>query len=79
MKSHTKTSSPPRSATPDDIILVAHMVRRMRAGGDLRRSMVRRIRSAIQNGEYENPLKLEIAAERFAGDLTLPRQQSADG
>jgi hypothetical protein len=64
-----KPSSPRARVTPDDVILVAQMVQRMRVGADLRRSMIRRMREAIRNQEYENPLKLDIAADRVADVL----------
>lgn len=74
-----KSSSIRAPLTPDDVMLVARMVQRIRAGGDLRRLMIRRVRSAIRSGEYENSLKVEIAAGRVVEELSLPEKQNANG
>jgi hypothetical protein len=41
------------------------MLARLRAGGDLRRAKVRRLRRAIRSRTYENDLKLAVALERL--------------
>lgn len=75
---HPKPTSACRDVSSDDIILVAQMVQRLRAGGDLRRSMIRHVRRAIRTGDYENPLKLDVAADRVVRELTLPEKHNAD-
>lgn len=67
------------TATADDLALVAVMMQRLRAGADLRRAKVRRIRSAIHACEYENALKLDIAAERVVDDVRIGRLERAPG
>ncbi|HEY2585942.1 MAG TPA: hypothetical protein VGI81_09285 [Tepidisphaeraceae bacterium] len=57
------------SVAPEDRALVASMLRRLQAGEDLREAMVRRVRRAIAAQDYENPLKLEITADRMAEAL----------
>ena len=41
------------------------MLERLRAGKDVRRTRVRRIRSSLREHEYLNELKLEVAAEKL--------------
>lgn len=57
------------SVTPADRALAASMLQRLRAGEDLREAMIRRVRRAIAAQDYENPLKLEIAADRMTDEL----------
>lgn len=57
------------SATPDDLALVAALLEQLKAGVDVRQEKIRRIRSAIRAWDYENPLKLEIAAERVVEEI----------
>ena len=52
-----------------DKALAARLLNRLRAGGDLRRTKVRRIKSALRREEYVNALKLDVAADRLAGEL----------
>ena len=48
---------------------MASMLRRLNAGEDLRKRMIRRVRRAITAQDYENPLKLQVAAERLEAEL----------
>ena len=41
----------------------------LRAGADVRRGKVRRVRGAVRAQAYENPLKLQVAVERLSDDL----------
>jgi anti-sigma28 factor (negative regulator of flagellin synthesis) len=44
-------------------------MRYLKAGGDVRADRVRRVKRAIEAGEYENDLKLNIAIDRMIGSL----------
>ena len=57
------------SATAEARALVAGMLRRLQAGDDVRKTMIRRLRRAIAARDYENPLKLGVAADRMAEEL----------
>lgn len=57
------------AATPGDLAMAEAMLQRLKAGDDLRESKVRRVRHAIDSQEYENPLKLDVAADRMADEL----------
>lgn len=50
--------------SPGDLALVSAMLRRLKAGADMRSAKVKRIKASIRSQEYENPLKLDIAVER---------------
>jgi hypothetical protein len=67
------------TATPGDLAFVAALLHRLRAGEDLRGEKVRRLRKSIRANDYENPLKLEIAAERVVDDVRIGRLQRATG
>lgn len=41
----------------------------LRAGQDVRRRKVRRLRAAVRVRAYENPLKFQIALDRLIGEL----------
>ena len=53
-------------------ILAQRMLRTLRAGSDVRRNKVRRLRAAIRAMAYENPLKVEVALDRLSSDLRPP-------
>lgn len=61
--------SPRSSATPGDLALVALLLRQLKGGADLRQEKIRRIRRAIRFHDYENSLKLDIAAERMVEEI----------
>lgn len=69
-----QSNSARRSATPGDLALLASLMQRLRAGDDLRHQKIRRIRSAIRAKDYENPLKLEIAAERLVEEIETEKR-----
>ena len=56
-------------AAPTEKALVVRLLKSLRAGRDLRRQKVRRVKSALRRQEYVNALKLEVAADRLAGEL----------
>jgi hypothetical protein len=41
------------------------MMQRLKAGRDVRKSKVRKIRASIRAGSYENNLKLSVALDRM--------------
>jgi hypothetical protein len=57
------------SAAPEERALVASMLRRLQTGRDVRQAKVRRLRRAIAAEVYENPLKLDVAADRMAEEV----------
>lgn len=57
------------TATPGDLAFVATLLGRLRGGDDMRRDKVRRLRKSIRAQDYENFLKLDIAAERVVAEL----------
>ena len=71
MKRDRKTTSrtQPRRARQDHALL-GDMLARLKAGADLRRAKVRRVRAAVRDQSYVNLLKLEVAAQRLADDMT---------
>ena len=50
--------------------MIESMLARLRAGLDLRKPKVRRVRAALRDQSYVNLLKLDVAAQRLADDLT---------
>jgi hypothetical protein len=62
----------PSEAPPsvDDLALAERMLAALRSGSDVRRRKVRRVRAAVRALAYENPLKLHVALDRVAGELT---------
>ena len=55
--------------SPQDLALARAMLDRLKAGKDLRVSKIRRLKTAIRSDEYENSLKVEVAAERVADEI----------
>jgi len=43
----------------------------LKAGADTRTSKVKRIRQSVRSRSYENELKLSVAMERMAQDLSV--------
>jgi len=54
----------------EEKVLVQQFLDALRAGADFRDRKVRRLRAAIRAGAFENQLKIEIATDRLAADLT---------
>ncbi|HSU67956.1 MAG TPA: hypothetical protein VLJ39_13860 [Tepidisphaeraceae bacterium] len=60
-----RESHPDQCPAPrPDSLLVRAMLARLKAGRDLRRAKVERVKDAILANEYENMLKLDVAADR---------------
>lgn len=59
-----KPSSPP-SRSQADLALAEQMLRLAKAGRDVRREKVQRVRDAIRDRSYENELKLQVAVDRM--------------
>lgn len=62
-----------QSGEHPDGLLARAMLARLRAGKDLRHAKIERVRSAILCNEYENSLKLEVAADRVVEAITPPQ------
>jgi hypothetical protein len=65
--------TPPVSSKRDQsgYSLLAAMLRRLRAGRDLRRAKIRRVKRSVDERSYENELKLQVAVERLAREIEL--------
>jgi hypothetical protein len=50
-------------------LTIGRLLKRLKSGRDLRRGKVRRVKSALRHDTYFNALKLEVAADRLAGEL----------
>jgi len=59
------------SAEPAQRAFVALMLAKLKAGKDLRRAKVNRLRDAILANDYENSLKLDVAADRVVDAIEL--------
>jgi hypothetical protein len=55
--------------TDADRAQVERLLDALRAGQDVRRRKVRRLRAAVRVRAYENPLKFQIALDRLMGEL----------
>ena len=49
--------------------MVARLLKRLKSGADLRKGKVRRVKSSLRQESYFNALKLDVAADRLAGEL----------
>ena len=71
MKRSNASSISRRPATSaKDTAVLSRLLKRLRNGADLRKTKVRRVKSALRQETYFNSLKLDIAADRLARDLT---------
>lgn len=66
----------PRSA--DERVTAGRMLAALRAGADVRRRKVRRLRAAVRARAYENALKLHVAVDRLTADLQPPPSSAPD-
>ena len=66
LQTESKVQAPSRFRTADECLLRGMMLERLRAGEDLRRAQVRRVRAALREHRYLNMLKLDVAAQRLA-------------
>ena len=62
----SKVQAPGRFRTAAEQLLRGAMLERLRAGKDVRRPQVRRIRAALREHRYLNMLKVDVAAQRLA-------------
>jgi hypothetical protein len=60
----------PSSRRDSDRAAAARMLAAIRQGADVRKRKVRRLRGAVRAAVYENPLKLHVALDKLADDLT---------
>jgi hypothetical protein len=66
MTDRTAETSPTQSSAKlAERAFVALMLAKLKAGEDLRRAKVDRLKDAILADDYENSLKLDIAADRI--------------
>ena len=66
MSKPTRIKSRPEA----DRAAAERMLAALRNGADVRRRKVRRLRGAVRASKYENPLKLHVALDKLADDLT---------
>jgi len=69
--SKRSSARPRRTEKP---AVVARLLKRLKAGADLRRGKVGRVKSALRHEAYFNTLKLDVAADRLAGELMAGEQ-----
>ena len=62
MSGRARKSSQPAGA-------VGRLLSRLKAGLDVRRSKVRRVRAKLRDQSYVNLLKLDVAAQRLADEI----------
>ena len=62
MAGRPRKSSPPAGDA-------GRMLSRLKAGLDVRRSKVRRLRAKLRDHSYVNLLKLDVAAQRLADEI----------
>lgn len=60
---------------PRDMQAVRKLVAKLRRGGDARIDMVDRVRHSIDEGDYENDLKLSVAIDRLLEELPTPQEK----
>lgn len=58
---------PGKSSQPAGV--AGRMLSRLKAGLDVRRSKVRRVRAKLREQSYVNLLKLDVAAQRLAEEI----------
>jgi hypothetical protein len=60
---------PDKLRLPRDVAAVRKLATRLRRGKDTRKRKVRRVKHAVQSGDYENALKLSVALDRLLDEL----------
>src|SRR5688572_1679420 len=68
------SGAPRRGRSPAERALAERLLAAARAGKDVRADKVRRLRSAIDEGAYENNLKLQVALERMLSRMGERRE-----
>ncbi len=66
----TTEKQPPLKRTRAQRTLAKRLLAMLKAGSDTRKTKVRKLRRSVRSSSYENDLKLTIAMERMARDLT---------
>lgn len=61
---------PRRRRTRADRETAQHLLAVLKAGGDARITKIKRVRQSVRARSYENELKLSIAIERMAKELS---------
>jgi hypothetical protein len=62
-------STPPHRRSHEDRVAAEKLLAALRGGADVRRK-VRRVRGAVRASAYENPLKLHVALNKLADELS---------
>lgn len=68
----TQTSEPThptRAADRLELSGAGHLLKTLKAGGDIRADKVADIKAQIESGTYENEHKLDVATDRLLDDL----------
>jgi hypothetical protein len=60
---------PDRVRLPRDLAAVRKLVQQLRSGHDARTHMIERVRHSINEGDYENDLKLSVAVDRLMEEI----------
>jgi hypothetical protein len=66
----TTEKQTPLKRTRAQRTLAKRLLAMLKAGSDTRKTKVRKLRRSVRSSSYENDLKLTIAMERLARDLT---------
>jgi hypothetical protein len=64
------------SVTVEDREIIATMLARLKEGKDIRQAKIDRVRHAINSDDYENSLKLDVAADRMVQAIGADRPPS---
>ena len=78
-----RTSSSPQNRSAADVAVVRQMLAKLKQGEDQRWKKIESVRAAIAAEDYENDLKLTIAADRMLDEVmekrstTGPRKRNA--
>lgn len=62
-------AAPTRGADRAELSGVGHLLKSLKAGGDIRADKVASIKAQIEAGTYEDGSKLDVAADRLLDDL----------
>jgi anti-sigma28 factor (negative regulator of flagellin synthesis) len=62
-------SKPSRAADRLELSGASHLLKALKAGGDVRADKVAQIKSQIEAGTYEDENKLDVASSRLLDDL----------
>jgi hypothetical protein len=66
LQTELMVQAPGRFRTAAECLLRGAMLERLRAGEDVRKPRVRRVRAALREHRYLNMLKVDVAAQRLA-------------